>query len=262
MFFTGAPFAIPLMLILLTHESGHYFFSRFHKVDASLPYFIPAPVGLGTFGAIIKMKSPLRDRRALVDIGAAGPLAGFLVSISAVIIGFKFSQIVPSESAEGVALGNSLLFAGLEKLFMGDLSAGQEILIHPIGFAGWIGLFVTTLNLIPYGQLDGGHIIYALLGRRFHRVLGFIIIPVFLIMGILGLLGVLENILGFSALGLTKFSGFITWSFWSILMIVMGPSHPPVEEARVELSTGRKILGWVTMFIFLLTFIPAPFQMK
>jgi membrane-associated protease RseP (regulator of RpoE activity) len=246
-FSAGASFAVPLMFILLTHEFGHYLFSRYHRVDASLPYFLPAPSMIGTFGAIIRMRSPLRDRRALVDIGTAGPLAGFLVSIPAVIIGFKFSQIVPSPSAEGVVLGNSLLFAGLEKIFMGNLQNGQEVLIHPIGFAGWIGLFVTTLNLIPYGQLDGGHISYALLGRRLHRILGVILLPVLVIMGILGLM---------------KIFGSEIWLVWAVFLGFIGPSHPPMEEARAELSTGRKILGWATMFIFLLTFIPAPFQMK
>ena len=246
-FSAGYPFAVPLMLILLTHESGHYLFSRFHKVDASLPYFLPAPSMIGTFGAIIRMRSPLRDRRALLDIGTAGPLAGFLVSIPAVIIGFKFSQIVPSESAEGVVLGNSLLFAGLEKFFMGSLPAGQEVLIHPIGFAGWIGLFVTTLNLIPYGQLDGGHIAYALLGRRLHRIIGIILLPVLFVMGVLGFM---------------KIFGSELWLVWAVFLGLVGPGHPPVEEAGVELSTGRRILGWATMFIFVLTFIPAPFQMK
>jgi len=246
-FSAGAPFAITLMLILLTHELGHYLFSRYHRVDASLPYFLPAPSMIGTFGAIIRMRSPIRDRRALVDIGTAGPLAGFVVSIAAVIIGFQFSQAVPVESAEGVALGNSLLFAGLEKIFMGDLPGGQEILIHPIGFAGWIGLFVTTLNLIPYGQLDGGHIIYALLGRRMHRMIGMILLPVLFVMGILGMM---------------KIFGSGLWLVWAIFLGFIGPHHPPVEEARVELSAGRRILGWATMFIFLLTFIPNPFQIK
>ncbi|MDD5224028.1 MAG: site-2 protease family protein [bacterium] len=266
LFSAGASFAVPLMAILLTHESGHYFFSRFHKVEASLPYFIPAPIGFGTFGAIIRMNAPIQDRRALLDIGTAGPLAGFLVSIPAVIIGFKFAQVVPSGSFEGINLGNSLAFAGLEKIFMGNLAEGQEILIHPIGFAGWIGLFITTLNLIPYGQLDGGHIIYALLGEKNHQLIGKIIVPVLFAMGFLGLLGSIEyyfeNFDIYFNLGLKQFSGFITWFFWFLLLKIMGSNHPPVEEARVELSTGRKILGWATMFIFLLTFIPAPFQMK
>jgi membrane-associated protease RseP (regulator of RpoE activity) len=165
--YKGIPFAFSLMIILLSHEFSHYFASKYHGVKATLPYFIPAPTIIGTFGAFIKMKSPIITRKALIDIGASGPIAGFIFSVVAAVIGLNMSQIVSvTKSDGGLNLGDSLLFSFLSRSILGIVPAGHDVLLHPVAFAGWIGLFVTSMNLIPVGQLDGGHIAYALLGER------------------------------------------------------------------------------------------------
>lgn len=162
----GYPFSISIMTILLGHEMGHYFASKAHRTKATLPYFIPAPSIIGTFGAFIKMKSPILTRKALIDIGATGPIVGFILSLIACIIGLKMSKIIPLTYGEDVfMLGDSILFSLLVKFTLGNIPAGQDVLLHSVAFAGWIGLFVTSMNLLPVGQLDGGHIAYALFGK-------------------------------------------------------------------------------------------------
>lgn len=235
----GFPFALTLMLILLSHELSHYIASRTHHTNATLPYFIPAPSIIGTFGAFIKMKSPIITRKALIDIGASGPIIGFVISVAACIIGLSLSEVVavtkPSEYA--LSLGDSLLFTFLSKVILGVTPEGHDILLHPIAFAGWIGLFVTSLNLLPIGQLDGGHIAFALLGEV-HRVIS---------TALVGLLAVL---------GLFLWGG---WTLWAILMLVLGLRHPPVMYWENPLDPKRKLIGWMALVIFVLTFIPMPF---
>lgn len=235
----GLPFALTLMLILLSHELSHYIASRTHHTNATLPYFIPAPSIIGTFGAFIKMKSPIATRKALIDIGASGPIIGFVISVAACIIGLSLSEVVavtqPSEYA--LSLGDSLLFTFLSKVILGVTPEGHDILLHPIAFAGWIGLFVTSLNLLPIGQLDGGHIAFALLGEV-HRVIS---------TALVGLLAVL---------GLFLWGG---WTLWAILMLVLGLRHPPVMYWENPLDPKRKLIGWMALVIFVLTFIPMPF---
>ena len=176
---SGLSFSIPLMVILFAHEMGHYLTSRYHNVDASLPYFIPAPPSIfiiGTFGAFIRMREPARTRRVMFDIGAAGPWAGVMLAIPAVIIGLYLSDVTPlDKSAGGLELGNSLLFLGLSHLVLGVDPSTVNVNLSPIAFAGWIGLLVTTLNLLPVGQLDGGHVIYALFPRR-HRTISMLFV--------------------------------------------------------------------------------------
>ena len=163
----GLPFSITLLTILLFHEFGHYFMAKKHRVEASLPYFIPAPSIIGTFGAVIKMRSPLYSKRSLLDIGAAGPLAGVVVAIPATMIGLYFSEIKPIAGMQGgISLGSSLLFSFLSRITIGVVPEHYDIFLHPMAFAGWIGLLVTMLNLIPVGQLDGGHIAYAIFGQK------------------------------------------------------------------------------------------------
>jgi membrane-associated protease RseP (regulator of RpoE activity) len=238
--YKGIPFAFSLMIILLSHEFSHYFASKNHGVKATLPYFIPAPTIIGTFGAFIKMKSPIITRKALIDIGASGPIAGFIFSVIATVIGLNMSQIVSvTKTTGGLNLGDSLLFSFLSRLILGIVPAGYDVLLHPVAFAGWIGLFVTSMNLIPVGQLDGGHIVYALLGEKQTR-LSFLLVVFMLVLGFLLWEG---------------------WFVWAVLLLVLGLRHPPVIYWEVPLDRKRKFIGWVSLVIFILTFIPMPFKM-
>jgi membrane-associated protease RseP (regulator of RpoE activity) len=255
----GFPFAMTLMTILLSHELGHYFASRFHHTEATLPYFIPMPLSpIGTFGAFIKMKSPIITRRALVDIGASGPIIGFVFSVVASIAGLAMSETVELRTLEDGAwkLGDSLLFKSLAYITLGPLPAGVDIVLHPVAFAGWLGLFVTSLNLIPIGQLDGGHILFALTGRL-HRKVSLVLVW---ILGITGGAGFLvasgwvelpETISGLCWPG---------WAIWAVLMTILGINHPPVMYWERPLDPRRRFIGWISLVIFVLTFTPLPFS--
>jgi len=237
--YRGLPFALSLMIILLTHELSHYFASKRHGVKATLPYFIPAPTIIGTFGAFIKMKSPIVTRKALIDIGASGPIAGFVVSVAASAIGLRVSEVVPVAQTKGALnLGDSILFSLLSNAVIGVTPADADILLNPIAFAGWIGLFVTSINLIPVGQLDGGHIAYAFLGEK-HTGLSFILV------------------LMMSLLGFFLWEG---WVVWAVLLLVLGLRHPPVIYWENALDGRRKLTGWIAFLIFIITFIPVPFR--
>lgn len=237
----GLPFSLTLLFILLVHEFSHYIMSRKHHVSASLPYFIPAPSLIGTFGAIIKMKAPIFDRRALIDIGASGPIGGFVVAIIAVVVGLSYSNMVPLSElhkTEGsLSLGNSILFYVLSKIVLNVNPDKYEIVLHPVAFAGWIGFLVTSLNLLPIGQLDGGHIVYALFGER-HKLIAKITIPVLILLGVIFWEG---------------------WLIWAFLMILIGYKHPPVVYPHIQLDRKRRIIGWAALLIFILTFTPMPF---
>ena len=240
--YRGIPFSFSLLLILGIHEMGHYLASKRSGVKTTLPFFIPVPPPffLGTLGAFIKIKSPIHNRKSLMDIGAAGPLCGFVVSVMAVIIGLKLSQIVEvSEVGEGsLRLGESLLFSFLSKATLGPMAAEHDILLHPIAFAGWLGLFVTVLNLLPIGQLDGGHIAYALLRKKHRYVSGTIF-------------------LGLFPLGFYLWPG---WFIWIIFGAITGLKHPPPLDDISSLDMKRIIVGIITMIIFILCFIPNPIQ--
>ncbi|NOZ74694.1 MAG: site-2 protease family protein [FCB group bacterium] len=235
----GIPFSVTLLLILGTHEFGHYYFARKHHVDATLPYFIPAPTFIGTFGAFIKIKSPIYRKSALLQIGAAGPIAGFIVAVPALLIGLSLSTVITTSGLEGgMQLGDSLLMKMLTALVFPGLTDQQDILLHPIAFAGWIGLLVTMLNLLPIGQLDGGHVAYAMLGRRYGRVAR------------LALLALLP-------LGLLS----LNWIVWGalILLLMRTPDHPPVIDVDGPLNSRDRKIGYICLAIFILCFIPAPF---
>ncbi|MFI5394562.1 MAG: site-2 protease family protein [Candidatus Binatia bacterium] len=234
----GFPFAITLLSILLIHELGHYTLSKVHGVRATLPYFIPAPpVFIGTFGAFIRMKSPPATRRALFDVGAAGPWAGLLVAIPAVLIGLRLSEVRPLGLSEGgLVLGDSLLFSFLTRLTLGTTASDATILLHPIALAGWFGLFVTFLNLLPVGQLDGGHVTYAMFGR-WHRLISR------LFLGVIAFLGL---------------SGWDGWFVWIVLLMIIGIDHPPTRDITTPLNGRRRIAAWLTIGAFILTFIPEP----
>ena len=237
--YMGLPFSLTLLLILLTHELSHYFMSRKHNVSATLPYFIPAPSIIGTFGAIIKMKPPIPDRRSLIDIGASGPIGGFIIAIIASAIGLALSEVKPSgEIQEGIYFGSSILFSLISEIVLNVDPAKYDVLLHPVAFAGWIGLLVTSLNLLPVGQLDGGHIVYALFGEK-HELIAKVTIPVLIVLGI------------------TLWKG---WLIWAILVFFLGYKHPPVVYPHIQLDKKRKLIGWISFIIFILTFTPIPVQ--
>jgi len=235
-------FSIPLMAILGIHELGHYFASRRHGVAASLPFFIPLPpnpiLPLGTMGAVISMREPIPDRRTLLDIGVAGPIAGFIVSIPVLLIGLALSSIVSlSELPQGsVMLGDNLLIVIFSKL-MFNVPSGYTISLHPTALAGWVGLLVTAINLLPAGQLDGGHVARAVL-REKHRYISFATII---------------------ALAAMSFMGIGNWLFMLLLLVfLLGTEHPPALNEYISLDTKRKILALIALLIFILSFTPMP----
>ena len=236
--FQGLPFAITLMSILLCHEMGHFIASKAHGVAVSPPLFIPAPTLLGTFGAFIKMKEMPPSRAAIIDIGAMGPIAGFIVAVPVWIWGVLHSEFAPVASyvnhASGFSLGSSIIVYVTQKTLIGQ---SGTIYLHPVGFAAWIGFFVTCLNLIPIGQLDGGHILYGVLGKKAHRI-SLLFWTMLLLFGL-------------------SWNG---WLVWAILLSFLGIRHP--RNALVEttpLDSKRKALALTVLAIFTLTFIPAPF---
>jgi len=239
----GFPFSITLMLILGTHEFGHYYYAQKHKVEATLPYFLPAPPFLfliGTFGAFIKIKSPIYKKDALLQIGAAGPIAGFIIAVPSLLIGLKLSNVVEKvDINNAIMLGDSLLMKFLTWMTYPNLLETQDIMLHPMAFAGWIGLLVTMLNLLPIGQLDGGHIAYAMLGKK-------------------------QNIIGklafISLIPLSFIS--LNWLFWGLLIffLMRSAKHPPIHDINIPLSKFNKRIGYICLIIFILCFIPAPFN--
>jgi membrane-associated protease RseP (regulator of RpoE activity) len=233
----GIPFSFTLLLILGAHEFGHYFMSRKHHIDVTLPYFIPAPSLVGTFGAFIKMKSPIMDRRILLDVGAAGPLAGLCVTVPVLLVGLSLSEVKYETVETGFSLGSSMLFSIMNWIVHGSVPDNANIILHPIGFSGWIGLLVTSLNLLPVGQLDGGHVAYAIIGPR----QGIVAKAVLVILVILGA------------------TGWEGWLVWAVILFIMGIHHPPVIYDWIPLDTKRKVVGWLTITVFVMTFTPVPF---
>ncbi len=234
----GIPFSFSLIAILLAHEMGHYITSRIYRVDVTLPYFIPAPTIFGTLGAVIKMRSPLRKKTVLLDIGAAGPIAGVIVAIPIVIWGLAHSEIVSLAKVDGTyfLFGDSILFNLISHFTVGDVPEGKDLMLHPVAFAGWVGFLVTALNLMPMGQLDGGHIAYALFGAR-QRFVSRAFLVLLLILGVIYYQG---------------------WLIWAILILIIGVDHPPIVDDEVPLDVKRKVVGFIAFAVFILTFIPVP----
>ena len=247
----GIPFSFALIFILLSHELGHYITSRIHRIDATLPYFIPAPTFIGTFGAFIKMRSPVLDRRALLDVGAAGPITGFVVAIPFLIIGLMLSEVktVATIPEGGLFIGSSLLLSFLTRMIFGNLPDTQQIILHPVAFAGWIGLLVTSLNLLPVGQLDGGHIAYAVFGEKQEKISRFTLI-VLIVLGTYKWVGEFFHV---------QIPGWEGWIVWALLLQIMGLKHPPPINHWIELDRKRKVIGWIALAIFVITFTPVPF---
>ena len=241
----GLMFNLPLLAILGIHEMGHYTAARRHQVVTTPPYFIPflpIPPLPGTMGAVIKLKSPFPDRNALMDIGSAGPLAGAIVAIPVLMAGLALSEIRRTTGGLGSELGESLLFKLLSRIVLGEIPAGHDVFLHPMGYAGWLGLYITMLNLIPAGQLDGGHIAYAVLGRRAKWVS-------------------LATLIATLLLTLRSTS----WIAMAVIMLAMafflGLRHPHVTYGEEPLDPTRKKIALFAAVMFILCFTPVPIEM-
>jgi membrane-associated protease RseP (regulator of RpoE activity) len=262
-FWGGLPFALSLMSILLAHEFGHYLMGRRHNEDVTLPYFIPLPIpgGIGTMGAVIQMKSPVKNRRLLLDIGIAGPIAGLVVAIPVLLLGLSLSKLGPVQSPSQLE-GNSILYLLLKYSVFGKLLpapasynrvppllywvryvitgtpspiGGMDVQLNPIAWAGWVGLLVTSLNLIPAGQLDGGHVMFALFGKRVRGLL----VPIIITLAVLGFF-------------------WPGWWLWIFLLFIFGRvSDEPLDQIT-QLDKRRKVIAVLVVLLILLVFIPIP----
>jgi len=298
--YAGWTFAVPLLLILLAHEFGHYVAAKIHRVPASLPFFLPLPPQLGspfgTLGAIILMPGRIRSARALLDIGAAGPLAGMLVAIPTMVIGLKLSHVGPRLHENFMQEGQSLLYMAMKRLTLGPISDAQDVALHPTAFAAWAGFFVTSFNLLPFMQFDGGHVAYALLGKRHHAVsrnMWWLPIIMLAYNGWhhiwLPLLPLWPRVSARYASTLAADSGsnffashwlalrqaaaacgdafwspaITATSFWLVLLVVLlafrfatTGVHPPVDDP--ELGPARRWVAIGTLLLAILVFMPAP----
>lgn len=261
----GWPYAAALLAILGAHEFGHYALARWHRVDSSLPYFLPVPFGVGTFGAVMRMRESPPSRRATLDIGVAGPLAGFAVALPLLLWGVAHSSVIDATGLARAGLdspwhlflawregrlgegpppgavqfmGDSLVTWGAQQLFFADLPPGKDLLLHPVAFAAWLGMLVTTLNLVPIGQLDGGHLTYALLGRaRAER---------------------LSRLVSFGLLGCGLFLSWNWLVWWLLTRWAVGVRHPQAWDER-PLDGWRLAVALLGLALFALTFVPVPF---
>ncbi len=242
-FLDGAWYSLTILAILGVHEMGHYLACRYYRIDASLPYFLPAPLLTGTIGAFIRIHDRIPTKPILFDVGAAGPIAGFIVAVPALFLGIALSRVtpLPDDGAGLLMLGEPLLFQGASWLIWGTIPDGYSINLHPMGFAAWFGLLATALNLFPIGQLDGGHIAYAALGSRSTTLT-------------LGAVAVVVALTFVSA----------SWIVWAILMVVMlflvGPRHPRTIDDHIPLDPTRRLVALAAAVIFVICFTPTPIE--
>jgi membrane-associated protease RseP (regulator of RpoE activity) len=243
-YLNGLWYSVSILAILGAHEFGHYYACRYYRVDASIPYFLPAPLPLtGTLGAFIRIRQPIPGKRELFDIGIAGPIAGFLVAVPVLCMGMAMSRVtqLPADTSGFIELGEPLLFKAVSWLFWGTPPEGYSINMHPMAFAAWFGLLATALNLFPIGQLDGGHISYAVLGRKSTVV-------------------TLTTVCCLVALTFISRS----WFVWTVLTVVMllafGPRHPRTLDEDVPLDRTRLWLALFAAVIFILCFTPTPLE--
>ncbi len=244
----GLPYVLALLGILGVHEMGHYVAARLHKANVTLPYFIPMPFGLGTMGAVIRLKSPIKNRKQLFDIGVAGPLAGLAIAVPLLMIGLLTSPVqFVGTPVPGSQEGNSILYALLKFMTKGQWLPGNgyDVIVNAVAFPAWFGLIVTMINLLPIGQLDGGHVIYALFGRTQWRVAN----AVLLILIALG-----------AYLAVATQQLLNVWLLWALLSQVFGLRHPPPLDDITPLDRKRKLIGYATIVIFVLIFTPVPFS--
>jgi membrane-associated protease RseP (regulator of RpoE activity) len=264
----GVAFAATLMGILVCHEAGHYFVGRRHGVPVSLPYFIPLPpqISLGTMGAVIRMDEPISDRNALFDVGAAGPIAGLVIAIPLLVVGLHLSDLgVPGPGS--LIEGNSLLYAALKYAVFGRWLPGDgiDVQLHPMAFAGWVGLLITMINLMPIGQLDGGHVASAALGPAHERWSArlHVALPVIGVVAGLVMLAIaldagkdLGDALAYAGYGVSP------WLIWTVLLGVMrsraGEYHPPVGDGPLDPARRRRAIGMLVVFVLIAT--PVPFR--
>ncbi|MCP4203072.1 MAG: site-2 protease family protein [bacterium] len=242
MLVAGISFSIPLLVILLCHELGHYLPCRRYRLPSTPPYFLPVPFALGTLGAFIKIRSPIRNRRELLIVGAGGPLAGFVVLAPFLLIGIALSEPAPYEPAPAEA-ARALLFLPGQSLasqittwaFHGPLPENTVLNLHPFALAAWVGLLATSLNLLPLAQLDGGHILYALAGRLQHKLA----LPLWI------------------ALAACSYF-WLGWLLWCLIILIIGLRHPPVADEALGLEPRHRAVGWLCLLIFALSFMPIP----
>jgi len=266
---SGISFSLSLLFILGSHEMGHYYYGRKYGILITPPYFIPVPPPFiaGTMGAFIRIKSQITSKRALFDIGVAGPIFGIIAAIPVLLIGIKLSQIVPVENigeTEVINLGDSLIFSFFVDMILGSIEEGHDIFLHPVAFAGWIGLFVTALNLIPSGQLDGGHLVYSLFNKKIHSFISYISIISIVILG-MGTEPIVNLLSSFNIdLNIPEhflFQGWLGWVIWAFLLVIMGTKHPPTIYEESDIGTKRKIIAVITLLIFIGSFMPVPFSL-
>jgi len=243
-FAVGLQFSLGLLLILGAHELGHYFTAKVHGIQVTPPYFIPVPFALGTFGAFIKIKSRTPNRSALFDVAVAGPLAGLIFAIPALLVGLRYSQVIPGTTPAslghiGVNIDSSVLLAGLAKMSLGvSALEGNHLLLHPLAFAGWLGLIVTALNLLPIGQLDGGHISHALFGSRNARGISLVAMALLFL------------------LALFVWPGLMIWAV--IVFFIAGTRDAPAANDVTPVNFPRRVLGCFSFLLLLLIIVPVP----
>ncbi|MEI7906633.1 MAG: site-2 protease family protein [Bacteroidota bacterium] len=267
----GLPYSFSILFILTCHEFGHYFAARYHGVDATLPFFIPTPsvpgfMNFGTFGAVIKTQSPIPSKKVMFDIGVAGPIAGFFATIAILIYGFTHlpgkefilkihpDYFTQTQQGIGLTFGHSLLYNFFGLILTNGatdfIPPMSEMYHYPFLCTGWFGLFVTSMNLIPIGQLDGGHLSYTMFGRN-HTMVANVSFGFIFLLGAAGLLPLL---------GVETTIGWSGWVFWTlILLFVVKLYHPPVED-ETELDANRRLIGWLTFGILVISFTPSPFN--
>jgi membrane-associated protease RseP (regulator of RpoE activity) len=239
-FLSGWVFSLPLMTILVVHELGHYLAGRRWHLAMTLPYFLPSVPPIGTFGAFIRVLSPFPDRRALMEVGSWGPLAGSLVAIPLLIVGLMLSEMRPETTPQGGALfnfGSSIILELVCLLRFGEFSFNATVILHPTAMAAWFGLFVTSMNLLPMGQLDGGHVVYALFGPRVSRNIGYV------------------------TLGSLAVMGVALWPGWLVfgaLTVILGLRHPYPLDVGTPLETRQRVMGWLALVLLVICFIPVP----
>jgi len=239
----GLPYSLSILLILGAHEMGHYFAARYHKTAVTLPYFIPFLPPVGTMGAVIRMKAPLKNKRVLLDIGAAGPLAGLVFAIPILLYGLYTSDLGPVSFNQPIE-GNSILYYAAKYAVFGRFlpDATQDVYLNQMAWAGWVGLLVTALNLMPVGQLDGGHITYALWGKKSNQFY----------------LPVMVALIGLSIISFVT-GGLLTWVFWLILLFLFGRVRAEPLDDVTPLDTRRRVIAILCLIVFVLVFVPLPF---